>query len=121
MSQKNPSANKKKLLKALRKTKGLIQLACKISKVSSGSYYDYYNEDPAFKEEADAINEELLDEWENKMQWHINNNSEKMLQFALKAKGKKRGFSDSSNLDITTNGESITNVNITETKKKDKE
>ena len=83
---------KKQLLLALEKTMGIASLACKKVGISRKTYYEYYNNDPEFKENVDLIGELGLDFTESQLFKSIKNGSDTAIIFYLKTKGKKRGY-----------------------------
>lgn len=111
--------NKKKLLKLLRKHLGVVTAACREMGMAPKTYHEWYKEDPIFAAEVDEISELPLDITESKMFEEIQKGNVRLIQFYLRYKGSRRGYIDSSKLDVTTNGEPITNVKIEEVKKKE--
>jgi len=102
--------NKEMLLKALEKSLGIVSAACKDVGLSRDTFYDYYKKDEEFKRKVDELNEFTLDFVESQLMKKIKEGSEKSIQFYMRYKAKKRGYTDS--IDITTNGDSITDVNV---------
>lgn len=115
---------KKDLLSALTKTRGIVTTACDKVGISRTTYYEYYNNDEDFKNEVDSLSELALDYAESKLMEkmdgvEIGKNtkeglaiysvppSDTALIFYLKTKGKKRGYVERSEIDLTTKGESI--------------
>ena len=97
---------KRKLLKALSISKGLITIACSAAGFSGTAiYYDFYNNDPTFKKLADAIKEEDLDYTESKLNENVEAGKEASIFFKLKCLGKKRGFIERSEVDISQTGD----------------
>jgi hypothetical protein len=87
---------KENLLKALEKTMGIVTSACKKAKVSRKTFYEYYKNDPAFKEQVDDVKEIALDFAESKLMQSISNGSDTATLFYLKCKGKSRGYVEKS-------------------------
>jgi hypothetical protein len=112
---------KKALLEALEKTMGVVTDACKLAGVARITYYKYYNEDEEFKREVDELANVALDFAESKLFEKINGvaigklgddgkviayqvpPSDTALIFYLKTKGKKRGYIERQEIDITQN------------------
>jgi hypothetical protein len=112
--------NKKKLLKALENSLGIVTPACRAVKLNRKTFYSYYNNDPEFKLAVDELNSLTMDYVEDRLFDKIREGSEKSIQFYLKYKGKLRGYNDS--LDVTTNGNDINSIKIIEiTKTKDED
>ena len=116
--------NKKELIEALTKTRGIVTTACVMVGLNRSTYYDYYNDDSDFKKEVDELSNVALDFAESKLMEkmegvEIGKNtkeglaiysvppSDTALIFYLKTKGKKRGYVERSEIDLTTKGESI--------------
>lgn len=102
--------NKRRLLRALEKHRGIVTHACREVNMSREFFYRCCKDDPSFKAKVDEINETVIDFVENKLFEKIDTGSEKSIHFYLRFKGKGRGYTDS--LDITSAGESITDVEI---------
>jgi hypothetical protein len=83
---------KKALLEALDKSLGVVTTACKIAGVSRRTYYDYYNKDADFKEQADDIGNVVIDFAESKLHKAIEQGNITAIIFYLKTKGKERGY-----------------------------
>lgn len=87
-------AKKQSFIKAFKKSYGNIAKSCKAVSIVRQTYYNWLKNDPAFKAEIEGIQpeEDFLDFLENKAVERINEGSDSVLIFALKAKGKKRGW-----------------------------
>tara|TARA_R100001443_G_scaffold1056_1_gene4151 strand:+ start:21880 stop:22227 length:348 start_codon:yes stop_codon:yes gene_type:complete len=104
---------KEKLLKALEETQGLIAHACKkAGNISRSTYYRYLKEDPEFAKKVQEIQEAQIDYVEGQLIKNIANGRETSIIFYLKSKAKERGYTEKSNLDITSGGKSITDIKI---------
>ena len=101
--------NKKRLLKALKKSLGVVTTACDAVGVGRTTYYEYYKNDPEFKRAVDDLSNVALDFAESKLFEKINGvqigketkdglavynvpPSDTALIFYLKTKGKNRGY-----------------------------
>jgi len=104
----NPKKNKELLLKALERSLGLVTPACKEVGLDRTTFYNYYNNDPEFKAAVDDINEILTDFVENQLFKKIKDGDTQSILFFMRYKGKKRGYTDSINIDGNLN----TNVQI---------
>lgn len=82
----------KSFLENLEAAKGIIVAACKATKISRGTYYNWYKSDPEFKNTCDEINEETIDAVESKLLNNINNGDTTAIIFYLKTKGRNRGY-----------------------------
>lgn len=114
--------NKKALLKALEKSKGIVTTACEISGVCRSNYYKYYRDDPKFKESVDELSNVALDFAESKLFQKMEGitmskgedqegepviykvpPSDTALIFYLKTKGKNRGYVEKTEIDVNQN------------------
>ena len=98
------SDKKKKFLKQLSKNLGNVTETCKELKVGRRTYYNWKESDELFKEECDNVPEELLDLAEHSLLSEIQDKTTKnhitAVIFFLKTKGKKRGYSESMQLEV---------------------
>jgi hypothetical protein len=106
----DPVYHKKKLLIALKKKYGIVSHACEAVGVTKNTYYQYYKTDPEFAKACDDIQEVTLDFVESKLFEKIEGGSEKSILFYMRYKARKRGYTD--NVDITSGGEKINNIQI---------
>ena len=84
--------NKKALLIALEKSLGVVSPACRATDIHRSTFYEYYNNDPEFKKEVDALQDVALDFAEGALHKQIKNGVPSSTMFYLKTKGKKRGY-----------------------------
>mgnify|MGYP003140316478 FL=1 len=104
---------KERLLQALRETQGLIYHACKkAGNISRSTYYRYMKEDPEFAKAVEDIKEAQIDYVEGELIKNIAQGKETSIIFYLKSKAKKRGYTDKSEVDITSGGKSISDIKI---------
>ncbi len=93
--------NKKALLEALEKTLGIVTTACKAVGVSRVTYYDYYKTDKEFKASVDDLSNVALDFAESQLHKQIKDGIPSSTIFYLKTKGKKRGYIERSEVDLS--------------------
>lgn len=105
---------KKKVVEALEKSLGVITPACKEVGISRNCFYQWYREDEEFRREVDGVGEIALDFVENQLYKKIKEGSERSIIFYMRSKGKSRGYSDT--IDITSQGDKITEITLTEVK-----
>jgi len=127
MSKINKTNTKKEyMLECLKLSGGIVSHACEKADVSRTTHYEWYNEDPQYAAQVDAINEACIDFAESKLMELIKGAKHEVatakgevLQvqdapnptaciFYLKTKGKKRGYVEKSELDVGGNGINIT-------------
>lgn len=97
-------ARKQAMIDALKQTLGIVSTACNIAGVGRTQHYEWYNNDPAYREEVDAVAEMTLDFAESSLMKQIKSENTAATIFYLKTKGKKRGYIETNvnlNKDIT--------------------
>jgi hypothetical protein len=106
--------NKKEaLLAALEKSLGVVTTACKQLEIGRATYYRWLEEDKDFAKKAKELQDVALDFVESKLFEQIQGSSTAATIFYLKTKGKKRGYIERNELDLTSGDEPIKiNVNI---------
>jgi hypothetical protein len=95
--------NKNNLLLALEKTFNNVQDACKLVGLSRGTYYLYYNKDKEFALACDELKNVNLDFAESKLFQEIKKGNITAIIFYLKCQGKKRGYIDRADNEMTGN------------------
>ena len=103
---------KKALLEALEKSLGVVTTACKKVGVGRTTYYDWYNTDKEFKESVDELKNVALDFAESQLHKQIQDNSTAATIFYLKTQGKKRGYIEKQEIDLTSGNEQINKIEI---------
>ena len=109
---KNRHIKKEALLTALEKSLGVVTIACKTANIPRSTYYKWLKDDEDFKQQVKEIENVALDFAESQLHQQIQDNSTAATIFYLKTKGKGRGYTEKSELDITSDGKSITDINI---------
>lgn len=103
--QYNKDIKKRKMLKALEQTKGLVLTACKKAKVSRSRHYVWYKEDEDYKAKVDAINELMVEGVESKLAGLIDEGNTAAIIFYLKSKAKDKGYGNQVQVDAKVEGE----------------
>ena len=97
-------SKKETFLEALRLNLGHITKACESANIHRRTYYSWIDKDEKFKDDCDSVSESLLDLAENSLLSEIKDKKSKghttATIFYLKTKGKKRGYSESLQLDV---------------------
>jgi len=118
MSVQQPEIWKEKLLEALEQSLGIVTPACKAVGISRDRFYEYCKTDSEFKRKVDDINEVTVDFVENQLLKAIKDGDAKAIMFFMKYKGRKRGYTNT--LDIEGNLNHIVDtVKLIEIKKDD--
>ena len=89
---KSRHIKKESMLKALEKSLGVVNSACKIADVPRSTFYKWMKEDQEFAKEVEDIANVALDFAESQLYKQIASNSTAATIFYLKTKGKKRGY-----------------------------
>ena len=104
---------KESILKALESSLGVVTVACKAADVPRSTYYKWLNEDEDFAKSVKDIENIALDFGESQLHKQIGDGNTSATIFFLKTKGKRRGYIERSELDLTSGDEPIKiNVNI---------
>ena len=98
------------VIQCLEKSLGIVTPAVKEAGISRDTFYRWYKTDPDFKAKVDDINEITLDFVENQLLKKIKEGSEKSIMFYMRYKARKRGYTD--NVDITSNGNTISEIKL---------
>jgi hypothetical protein len=105
--------NKKKLLKALLDTRGLVLTACNKAGLSRAQHYKWCKDDEEYKEQVDAINDMMVEGVESKLKDLIDNDNTAAIIFYLKTKGRDAGYGNKIEVDAKIEGENKINpINI---------
>lgn len=94
---------KKGALEAYIKTFGNITQTCKSIGIDNSTFHRWKNNDPEFKAAIENAQpeERFLDFLEAKAAERINKGSDSVLIFALKTKGKKRGWVEKQEIELS--------------------
>ena len=104
---------KESVLKALESSLGVVTVACKSADVPRSTYYKWLKEDEEFAKAVKDIENIALDFGESQLHKQIGDGNTSATIFFLKTKGKRRGYIERSELDLSSGDEPIKiNVNI---------
>ena len=110
---KSRHIKKEAILQALENSLGVVTVACKSVDIPRSTYYKWLKEDEEFSKQVKDIENIALDFGESQLHKQIGNGNTSATIFFLKTKGKKRGYVERSELDLTSGDEPIKiNVNI---------
>jgi len=94
--------NKKKaMLEVLTKTLGIVTTACEKCGIARQTHYDWMNKDPEYKQAVDDIDNIVIDFAESKLYELVKNAEPSAVYFLLKTRGKKRGYSERTEIEVT--------------------
>ena len=96
---------KKRFLNNFAKSLGIISTACKLTKITRQTYYNWINTDNEFKECVNDIQEAQKDYVESKLIENIDKNDTTAIIFYLKTKAKDRGYTDKTEIELNSKDE----------------
>ena len=103
------NTKKGNMLMALRKSLGIVTEAAKMvtedeveAENLRHSHYDWLKTDPAYKEAVESIEDIVLDYAESQLFKQVAKGNTTAVIFLLKCKGKKRGYVERAEMDLTT-------------------
>ena len=99
--------HKKAVLEALEQSLGVITSACKKVGIGRTTFYGWMKDDEDFARKVKDIENIALDFAESQLHKQIKDGSTAATIFYLKTKGKKRGYIERTETDITTGGEKV--------------
>ena len=88
----NNDITKKAMIEALEKSLGIVTTACKTVGISRETHYRWTREDENYKELVEGIADIALDFAESQLHKQIKDGEVSSTIFYLKTKGKKRGY-----------------------------
>ena len=110
---KSRHIKKEAMLQALENSLGVVTVACKQSETPRSTYYKWLKEDEGFAKEVKEIENIALDCAEIQLHSQMKDGNTSATIFYLKTKGKRRGYIERSELDLSSGDEPIKiNVNI---------
>jgi hypothetical protein len=110
---KSRHIKKEAILEALEKSLGVVTVACKQSDIPRSTYYKWLKEDKEFAKAVREIENIALDFGESQLHSQMRDGNTSATIFFLKTKGKRRGYVERSELDVTSDNEPIKiNINL---------
>jgi len=107
MEPTKPTSNKKEFLEALKRCAGNVSEATKQVPIHRSTHYDWIEQDPEYAAAVDAIKESLIDRAEGVLHSLIGEGNVPAVLFFLKTQGKKRGYIERTETDVTSGGQPI--------------
>lgn len=95
---------KTEMIRALEKHLGIVTAAAKEVGIERSTHYDWYKDDPDYKLAVDSIENIALDFAESKLHTQIDKGDTTATIFFLKTKGKKRGYIEKTEQEVTHHG-----------------
>ena len=99
--------SKKRVLKALEESLGIVTNACKEAEIGRTQFYEWINTDEDFAKAVLSVEDIALDFAESQLHKQIREGIPTSTIFYLKTKGKKRGYIERQEFDHTTQGDKI--------------
>jgi transposase-like protein len=110
---KSRHIKKEAILQALENSLGVVTVACKQVDIPRSTYYKWLKEDEEFAKSVKDIENIALDFGESQLHKQIGDGNTSATIFFLKTKGKRRGYVERQELDLSSGDEPIKiNVNI---------
>ncbi len=101
VSEKTIEIKKQRLLDSLEKSLGIVTTACKSAGVARSSFYEWKEKDLKFAKSVEEIDNVTLDFAESSLHKQINDGNATSTIFYLKTKGKRRGYIERTELDVS--------------------
>jgi len=112
---KSRHIKKEAMLDALEQCLGVVTTACKQVDVPRSTFYKWVKTDEDFAAKVKEIENVSLDFAESKLFEQIQDNNTSATIFYLKTKGRKRGYWEKQQMDMTTDDEAIQiNIKLTD-------
>jgi len=112
---KSRHIKKEAMLKALESSLGVVTTACKKTEIPRSTFYKWVKEDEDFAEKVKDIENVSLDFAESKLFEQMSDNNTSATIFYLKTKGRKRGYWEKQQMDMTTDDAPIqVNIKLTD-------
>jgi len=93
--------HKKAMLDALEKSLGVVTSACKTVGVGRTTHYLWMQEDKEYKAAVDELSDVAIDFAESQLHKQIKEGNSTATIFFLKTKGKKRGYVERQEVDVS--------------------
>lgn len=115
MVDKSRHIKKEAVLDALEQSLGVVTTACKMTDTPRSTFYKWVKNDSDFAKKVRELENVSLDFAESKLFEQISSNNTSATIFYLKTKGRKRGYWEKQQMDMTTDDEPIQiNIKLTD-------
>ena len=92
---------KEQMLEALEKSLGIVSTACKMVDVGRTTHYEWMKSDEEYKSAVNSIQDSVLDFAESHLYKLVKEGNPAATIFFLKTKGKKRGYIERQEIEVT--------------------
>ena len=103
----NTEQYKARMLKALEASLGVVTVAARTAGLPRERHYDLLKRDPVYAAQVAAIDDVTIDFAESQLHKQIKDGNTAATIFYLKTKGKRRGYIEKQELDVTSGGKSL--------------
>ena len=111
--QKRTQEGKKKLLAALEMSLGIVTEACEKADITRSRHYAWMQSDEEYKKAVDDIDSKFIDFAETSLKKQIKEGNTTATTFFLRTRGRKRGYNEKQEIDLTSGDERIKiNINL---------
>ena len=107
MDETNVTGTKREFLEALKRCSGNVSEAVKQVPICRLTHYRWLEADPEYAAAVDAIKESLIDRAEGVLHSLIGEGNVPAVLFFLKTQGKRRGYIERTETDVTSGGQPI--------------
>lgn len=107
MDVTNVTGNKREFLEALKRCAGNVSEAIKQVPICRLTHYRWLEADPEYAAAVDAIKESLIDRAEGVLHSLIGEGNVPAVLFFLKTQGKRRGYIERTETDVTSGGQPL--------------
>ena len=88
-------------------------MACEKADITRSRHYAWMNEDAEYKNAVDSIDSKFIDFAESSLKKQIKEGNTTATTFFLRTRGRKRGYNEKQEIDITSGDERIKiNINL---------
>lgn len=94
--------HKKAIVEALEKSLGIVTTACKKVGIGRTQYYQWLKDDKEFAKQVEDIENIAIDFAESQLHQQIGDGNTSATIFYLKTKGKKRGYIERSDINVSS-------------------
>lgn len=98
------------MLDAMMNTIGNISKSCDLIKITRQTHYNWLEKDANYRAHFAEIPERILDFYENALHKGVNDGDKACIIFALKCKGKHRGWVEKSEIQVSGSVENTINA-----------
>lgn len=103
MNTTKTTSKKAAMIEALKQSLGIVTAAAEVVGIERSTHYDWLKVDEGYKAAVDSIQDITLDFAESKLHSLIKNDDTTATIFYLKTKGKKRGYIERIENDLSIN------------------